>query len=243
METIIYFARTPEAGYGKTRLRSVLSEEQIYSIVKKLYDDLLEILTHTAHDVVIHYDGKDPFLPLPGVRQVDADLGKRMAEAIRSQIDKGPVVLLGCDLLGVDETLLEEAFRLLKTKDVVLAPAEDGGYGIIGMSRFVDVFSSITYSRPDVLEKTMERAKKVGASVGLLPTIRDIDVFEDLLRERLKSPVAEKSSDAYGTLYTAANGNRLWILNRKDKHPPSSSFYSPTTMFPFFHCIQTKETK
>lgn len=243
METIVFFARTPEVGHGKTRLRSALSEEQIYRITRKLYNDLLETLTATGCRVVVHYDGKKPSLSLPCVPQKKADLGERMASSIRSEIQKGPVILLGCDLLGVDGDLIEEGFRLLKDRDVVLAPAEDGGYGIVGMRRFVDVFSSITYSRPDVLEKTVEKAEAAGATVALLPTIRDIDYFEDLVREALNSPVASKGEDAYGTVYTSEEGSRLWILKDKNRVPEHSLYCEPQIMLPFYHSIQTKEVK
>ena len=241
METILFFARTPEVGHGKTRLRAALSEEQIYHITRKLYDDLLETLTATGYRVVVYYDGKEPSLSLPCVPQKEADLGERMASSIRSEIQKGPVLLMGCDLLGVDSDLIEEGFRLLKDRDVVLAPAEDGGYGIVGMRRFVDLFSSITYSRPDVLEKTVEKAETAGATVALLPTIRDIDYFEDLVRETLNSPVLSKGEDAYGTVYLSEEGSRLWILKDKNRVPEHSLCCEPKTMLPFYHSIQTKE--
>lgn len=241
METIIFFARTPEVGHGKTRLRAALSEEQIYHITRKLYDDLLETLTATGYRVVVYYDGKEPSLSLPCVPQKEVDLGERMASSIRSEIRKGPVLLMGCDLLGIDGDLIEEGFRLLKERDVVLAPAEDGGYGIVGMRRFVDLFSSITYSRPDVLKKTVEKAEAAGATVALLPTIRDIDYFEDLVRETLNSPVLSKGEDAYGTVYLSEEGSRLWILKDKNRVPEHSLCCEPKTMLPFYHSIQTKE--
>lgn len=241
MKTILFFARTPEVGHGKTRLRTILSEEQIFHITRKLYDDLLKTLTATDHRVLVHYDGKKPSLSLPCVPQKEADLGDRMASSIRSEIRKGPVLLMGCDLLGVDGDLIEEGFRLLKTHDVVLAPAEDGGYGIVGMRRFVDLFSSITYSRPDVLEKTVKKAEAAGATVALLPTIRDIDYFEDLVREALNSPVVSKEEDVFGTVYLSETGSRLWILKDKTRVPEHSLFCEPKIMLPFYHSIQTKE--
>lgn len=241
METIIFFARTPEVGHGKTRLRTALSEEQIFHITRKLYDDLLETLTDTGYRVVVYYDGKEPSLSLPCVPQKETDLGERMASSFRTEIQKGPVLLMGCDLLGVDGDLIEKGFRLLKDRDVVLAPAEDGGYGIVGMRRFVDVFSSITYSRPDVLKKTVEKAKTAGATAALLPTIRDIDYFEDLVREALKSPVVSKEEDVFGTVYTSEAGSRLWVLKDKDRVPEHSLYCEPKIMLPFYHSIQTKE--
>lgn len=243
METIVFFARTPEIGHGKTRLRTALSEEQIFHITRKLYDDLLETLTDTGYRVVVYYDGEEPSLSLPCVPQKEADLGERMASSILTEIQKGPVLLMGCDLLGVDGDLIEEGFRLLKNRDVVFAPAEDGGYGIVGMRRFVDVFSSITYSRPDVLEKTVEKAKTAGAKVALLPTIRDIDYFEDLVREALNSPVVSKEEDVFGTVYTSEEGSRLWILKDKNRVPEHSLYCEPKIMLPFYHSIQAKEVK
>ena len=150
---------------------------------------------------------------------------------------------MGCDLLGVDGDLIEEGFRLLKDRDVVFAPAEDGGYGIVGMRRFVDVFSSITYSRPDVLEKTVEKAKTAGATVALLPTIRDIDYFEDLVREALNRPVVSKEEDVFGTVYTSEEDSRLWILKDKNRVPEHSLYCEPKIMLPFYHSIQAKEVK
>jgi radical SAM protein with 4Fe4S-binding SPASM domain len=84
---------------------------------------------------------------------------------------------------------IDEAFMALAEVDAVFAPAEDGGYNLVGLKQTYDLFSGISMSTPHVLADTLERARALGLSVHLLPTSFDVDEIEDL--EKLRRFLAQ----------------------------------------------------
>ncbi|MDD7362560.1 MAG: TIGR04282 family arsenosugar biosynthesis glycosyltransferase [Peptoniphilus sp.] len=237
MKTIIFFARTPEAGRGKIRLRKYVRSSDVDRIARHLYDDMFETLSLADGELVIYYEGKVPQKDAPAKPQCGEDLGERMARALREELQDGPAVLLGSDLIGVDPHYIAEAFRALTRGDIVLGPALDGGYGLIGMNRFIDVFSGIAYSQSDVLDKTRAKAENLGQTVSLLPAIRDIDVIDDLAAEVLQSPVVDSKVENSDMLFTAENGVTLRVLNEKPSQDVAGGLREPTIMMPFFHYL------
>ena len=111
-----------------------------------------------------------------------------MAAAFNTLFAEGAqqVVLIGSDIPGIDHSYLQRAFQLLACHDLVIGPALDGGYCLIGFTcqGFTPaVFSSISWSTEQVLDQSLARATNAGLSVGLLPVLRDIDTLEDLLAQ------------------------------------------------------------
>lgn len=238
MNTLIFFARTPEPGHGMTRLRKDIPDEKVDDILIHLYENLYQTLSNTPHRLVIHYNGRPPVKKVPAFLQRGKGLGETMTLSLKQELSQGPTILVGSDLLGIDEDYIASAFQALETSDVVLGPARDGGYGLVGMKSFVDIFSGITYSQSDVLEKTVERAKEQEKSVALLETIRDIDDIRDLAAEVLNSPIVSFSKDEERFLFIDEQGDELKVFK---KDPPNKSNLSaPTTMMPFFHSISKR---
>ena len=131
--------------------------------------------------------GPFPALPPDRLRrQRGADLGERMSSAfaevfVRTGTDR--VLLIGSDIPHITADLLEDYFSKLDEHDVVLGPAEDGGYYLVGLHRtsFTPaLFEDIPWSTGRVRRETVRRAEKLGLSVYLGPTLRDIDTLEDL---------------------------------------------------------------
>ncbi|HHT9146605.1 MAG: glycosyltransferase [Candidatus Brocadiaceae bacterium] len=90
-------------------------------------------------------------------------------------------IIIGTDCPEIDTTLIENAFGVLKEKDIVIGPCTDGGYYLLGMSRFVpDLFVAIDWSTDRVFKQTMEKVRKNNVSCGILKTLTDIDTQEDL---------------------------------------------------------------
>lgn len=99
-------------------------------------------------------------------------------------------IIIGTDCPGIDATLIEDAFGVLKEKDIVIGPCKDGGYYLLGMSRPVpvsfeqgpasDLFVDIDWSTDRVFEQTMEKIRENNLSCGILKTLVDIDTIEDL---------------------------------------------------------------
>ena len=235
MNTIIFFARTPEPGHGMTRLRKDVPGDQVDEILIHLYENLYSTLSGTPYRLVIHYNGKPPTKKVATFIQKGEDLGDTMANSLKRELAKGPAILVGSDLLGIDEDYIVSAFQALETNDIVLGPARDGGYGLVGMNSFVDIFSNITYSQSDVLEKTVEKAKEQGKSVALLDMIRDIDDIRDLAAEVLNSPVTSYSEEKEHFIFIDEMGSKLKVFKKEPKN--KSGLSAPTTMMPFFYSI------
>jgi rSAM/selenodomain-associated transferase 1 len=114
--------------------------------------------------------------------QDDGDLGARMAAAIARAHGRGAgkVVVIGTDCPDLTADTVEEAFARLDTADVVLGPALDGGYYLVGVRRPTpEIFAGVPWSAADTLAVTLERARAAGLSVALLAPLRDVDTAAD----------------------------------------------------------------
>jgi rSAM/selenodomain-associated transferase 1 len=114
--------------------------------------------------------------------QVQGDLGLRMAQALDGAGRSGrPLVLIGADCPALSAGDLEQALAMLEQgTEVVLGPAEDGGYYLIGMRvSYPFVFDNIPWGTSAVLERTIERLNGLGIKWRCLATHRDLDTEED----------------------------------------------------------------
>jgi rSAM/selenodomain-associated transferase 1 len=113
--------------------------------------------------------------------QVGPELGSRMAHALSESLAAGEIpVLIGSDCPAIDHDYVMGAFRQLEEVDVVLGPAQDGGYGLIGLKRVVRaLFNDMPWGSNQVLEVTLERAQSAGLRVAQLESIQDVDTGSD----------------------------------------------------------------
>jgi len=116
--------------------------------------------------------------------QVGDDLGARLLHAFRQGYARGfkRVIVISSDTPQLSLQMIEDAYRELDGADIVLGPADDGGYYLIGMHRPHDVFSGITMSTELVLQQTLEVAHRQNLHVRLIEQIFDIDEAADLRR-------------------------------------------------------------
>jgi len=114
--------------------------------------------------------------------QTPGDLGERMRAAIDDELRGATAVcVVGTDIPGLDESTLRQAFDALETHDVVIGPATDGGYYLIGMTRTrPELFDGIPWSTARVLDLTLERAEAAGLSVARLEPRTDVDTLDDV---------------------------------------------------------------
>ncbi len=118
------------------------------------------------------------------VAQCEGDLGQRLHDAAVAAFDSGcnKVVIVGTDCPDLDSTYLARALDKLKEFDVVLGPAVDGGYTLIGMNGpYAELFSEIEWSTDKVLSTTLENCEAINRSVHLLEIHSDVDHPEDLI--------------------------------------------------------------
>jgi hypothetical protein len=191
---IAVFAKAPRAGEVKTRLAAGIGAAEAAAVHARLVHHALETATAAAPGRVELWcapDIDDPFFAgcaarwqVPLHAQQGADLGARMSAAFaHAYAQRHPLVIIGadCPALGVDD--LREAMGLLGTHDAVVAPAEDGGYVLIGLAHPAPVlFQHIAWSSPDVMLVTRERARQARLDLAEMRTFWDVDRPEDYER-------------------------------------------------------------
>ncbi len=187
------FAKFPESGRAKTRLIPALGADGAAALHDQMVRHTLarvgELLKHREVDARVWTAGSDPQTfarhfetELPCAAQSDGDLGQKMHAAFTHMLrEADAVVLIGTDCPDISSGLLSMALDGLQSADVVLGPAIDGGYYLIGLRRPVPAFfEGMEWSTSTVLAKTLERATALGLSVQLLPTLSDVDEPQDL---------------------------------------------------------------
>src|SRR5204862_3926788 len=116
-------------------------------------------------------------------RQRGDDLGARMRHALASALAiKRPALLIGTDCPALDTTYLDCAADALTKHDVVIGPAEDGGYVLVGLSCTVDIFSNIPWSTAEVMAATRARIAAAHATCRELDPLWDVDTPADVAR-------------------------------------------------------------
>lgn len=186
------FCKAPVLGEVKTRLRSALSDKEILVFYEQMLRDAIARLT--SHDLCAselwiaggESHGFFDEFKVQRFPQPPGDLGERMRHALEVGLkNSSNVILVGCDVPTIDEEYLDNALGLLDSHDVVLGPAEDGGYGLVGVSGSVpDVFQSISWGSDQVLDQTCARLNALRLNYSLLPYVWDVDTPEDLKRYR-----------------------------------------------------------
>lgn len=193
-ECLILFTRYPEPGKTKTRLIPLLGAEGAATIQRQMTEQKLaevnQLLTFYPLSVEVYFAGGNEqlmqeWLGLNWVyrRQSEGNIGDRMASAFQASFAAAmkAVVLIGTDCPELNAPLMAEAFQLLGQHDLVLGPALDGGYYLIGLRRFIpEIFTGIPWSTAEVLQQTITIAQKLGLAVAKLPLLSDVDRPEDL---------------------------------------------------------------
>ncbi len=200
MNSIIAFVKEPVPGRVKTRLCPPLSHAQAATVYSAFARDVLMALGAVpVADVEIGYDARPESGAPAWLRDSSAwfpqhgdDLGERMNAAFERAFARGArrAVIVGSDIPDLEPGLVSDAFRFLKRHPLVLGPADDGGYYLVGLTRpCPELFRSMAWSTAEVLDQTIGRAERLGLSLELLPSRRDVDTPDDLeaLRARLRS--------------------------------------------------------
>ena len=184
MPRLILFAKYPGAGFAKTRLIPALGPEGAARLHKLLAENTVKTLLASGAPVEVRYTGADAaaFRDWLGdnidlVEQVDGDLTDRLTAAC---IDT-PHIFFGADTPDLSIDILEQAIAALENNDVVIGPAHDGGYYLIGMrTARPELLNDIPWSTDQVLSETLSRLEKLEISPVMLPLLSDCDRPEDL---------------------------------------------------------------
>lgn len=183
---IIVFARAPVPGQAKTRLIPRLGAWRAARLHASLTLRALRTARMTGEEVELHGTRRHSFfrnLDVPFRLQRGRDLGERMYRALAKA--RKPAILIGTDCPALTSADLRRALRWLRGGcEVVLAPAEDGGYALVGVRHAKkEFFEHIAWGTPQVYAQTLEKLR--GYRWRALRTLWDVDRPEDL--DRLRS--------------------------------------------------------
>lgn len=190
---ILFFAKTPVAGQVKTRLQPALGKAGALQLHRQLIRFGWQQLSRSAQAPLQLWasasGGEDFFRELDGVshvyQQYGRDLGERMHNATVDALTEADfVVVVGADCPSVDGNYVAQALALLAAGvPVVLGPADDGGYVLIGLrAATAPAFADIDWGQPQVLQQTRQRLQSAGLRWQELSPKWDVDRPEDLAR-------------------------------------------------------------
>ena len=191
---LIIFTRYPQPGKTKTRLIPALGVEGATNLQRQMTEFTLSKVKKFQESAAISFEirftggnlqlmqnwlGTELNYQLQG----EGDLGKRMENSFLSAFNKGAqeVVIIGIDCPDISAEVLAQAFEKIHNCDLLLGPAVDGGYYLIGLKRAIgELFINIDWGTSKVLQQTVDIAQQLNLSVGYLATLADVDRPEDL---------------------------------------------------------------
>lgn len=197
-ETVVaIFTKAPIPGNVKSRLAADIGDQAAATLYRFCAEHIIWNVRHSGLDNVVFIDLPET---LPAFHdwvggalavQTGETLGERMGNAVEEMVSHGyeRVIIVGTDVPFLGPEIIKEAATLLMTHDVVIGPAFDGGYYLIGTNAVrPQLFQDITWSSSTVLEETLDVCAKYGWSVGELDPLRDVDTKNDLDEAMKEAP-------------------------------------------------------
>jgi hypothetical protein len=191
---LMIFMKYPVKGRVKTRLAKDIGDETALAIYKSLVEKTLYgVRNPQTHylDILIYLDDENHigetarWLNVPRKNifiQNGIELGVKLANAFKEQFLRyEKIIVIGTDIPGLDSGIIEKSLECLDQSDVVIGPAVDGGYYLLGSKKFhPELFSGIDWSTHVVLRQTLEIIHNQNMKYTLLEEKRDIDTLDDL---------------------------------------------------------------
>ena len=188
---LIIFVKNLSYGQVKTRLAAKLGCDQAFEIYKMLLHYTCQVTLSIKADKFLFYAEKIENDDWPGMieRQVQRgdDLGNRMQNAFELLFSKSyeKVAIIGSDCLELTSSIIQRSFSELDATDVVIGPARDGGYYLLGLKKNSPLlFENMEWSTSRVLEKTIRTCNENNLAYSLLELLNDIDEPEDWLKAK-----------------------------------------------------------
>ncbi len=233
LHTLGIFVKEPVSGKVKTRLGAEIGCEESARLYELFVKDLTARFQPLSERLIMGYSPNSSsakrwveslFVPGRSPSQTDSrakidtwpqpqgELGERMSayfEHAFAFADTESAVLIGSDSPTIPAEYVQQAFEWLYRKDCVIGPSADGGYYLIGLRiPCEELFKDICWSRSGVLLQTVEKIKKAGLSLKLLPVWYDIDSKDDLQMLKGHLSALEISGDE-----DIPRQTHQWVLN------------------------------
>ncbi|MGE0599973.1 MAG: TIGR04282 family arsenosugar biosynthesis glycosyltransferase [Dehalococcoidia bacterium] len=190
-EALVVLAKAPAPGLSKTRLGAEVGVDVAACLARSFLDDTLALAQSLGRGTLVAFtpeEAREAFArTAPGAAlaaQPDGDLGTRILSALNSALaSAGAAILIGSDTPHLPGSILEQAFDALQAADMVIGPASDGGFYLIGfnaehVSR--EIFAGVEWSTETVFASVMGNAQRLGMAVSVLGEVTDIDDLASL---------------------------------------------------------------
>jgi uncharacterized protein len=187
---LMLFVRNPELGKVKTRLAASVGPEIALDIYLHLLRHTRDITQALPLDKVVYYSERieendlwPDQLYQKKLQPAASDLGEKMKAAFETAFADGytSVVIIGSDCQQLTPDIINEAFDRLENHEVVIGPALDGGYYLLGMKHLhLELFENKRWSTEHVFPDTLYDIERLHLSHTLLPYLSDVDKLEDL---------------------------------------------------------------
>ena len=188
-DALIIMIKNPEKGKVKTRLAADIGDDAALAVYQQLLTHTRSVTEQLPVDLFVFYsdvvDRNDLFTTgrYKKYTQCSGDLGVRMdyAFSIPFKNEYKKVVMIGSDCFALSEKHITDAFAALNDHDFVIGPADDGGYYLIGMTKWNRwVMEHKPWSTASLLSTTLEDIRKHEHKVALLEQLSDIDTLADV---------------------------------------------------------------
>ena len=228
-ERLIVFTRFPDPGKTKTRLISALGAKGAARLQRQMTEHIIANAAKVSNlpglTIEVRHEGGSTGLMQEWLGsqfsyrpQGPGDLGRRMARAFEEAFrdSKGAAVIVGSDIPGISADIIQQAFEGLQKNDLVLGPAHDGGYYLIGMKNTIPaetyprLFDGIHWGSGEVLSQTLQTARESGLRFILLESLTDVDrpadihIWQEVKKTAAKPSLAQKISIIIPALNEAA---------------------------------------
>jgi len=186
---LIIFLKNPTLGKVKTRLASTIGDVKALEIYQLLLNRTRQITEKLPVTKVVYYSDYVETQDIwenetyQKTLQKGKELGEKMLNAFQKGFADGynKVCIIGSDCYELDGQIIQQAFDLLDKNDLIIGPATDGGYYLLGMSSLHEaLFQNKVWSTPAVLAETLKDADELGLKYLLLQELNDVDHEGDL---------------------------------------------------------------
>lgn len=185
---LMIFVKNLIPGMVKTRLAKDIGIEKALDVYQELIHHTHKITKKIEVDKAVYYSEYVEVEDIWGDEHYDhklqkgLELGTKMSTAFDEAFDSYTrVIIIGSDCYQLSSKMIQTAFEMLEEHDVVVGPAKDGGYYLLGMNEYYpQLFEGKTYSTQHVLQDLLETAEELQLATYQLPQLRDIDTLEDL---------------------------------------------------------------
>jgi rSAM/selenodomain-associated transferase 1 len=205
MNAIIIFAKFPEPGKVKKKIGTVIGMDNSAKLCTAFINDLIEENSEKDYDIYLSFIGheyKEKYRTMFPNAILYVQRGTNMSENVQSAFedlldDYEKVALVGCDVPQLSAGTVIKAFNALESHDVVLGPAEDGGYYLIALKEPHDIFKGMPWGKENLLENQVRILKEKKLAFVLLDKLPDVDTVEELkyIKRILKKEDAPRTYD------------------------------------------------